>query len=121
MRSVKYVSDHHQYKGVYKVMCSYGKYYIEETGCSFQVRIKEHRLDIKNTCTCTSVLANHSNANKHHVFLEDAKILAKDDHYSKHRIREAIEIIKHLDNLNRDECLEISENWLPLINNRLNM
>jgi hypothetical protein len=31
MRSVKDISDHRQYKGVYKVMCSCGKCYIGET------------------------------------------------------------------------------------------
>jgi hypothetical protein len=35
--------------------------------------------------------------------------------------REAIEIIKHPNNLNRDGGLEISENWLPLIHNRRNI
>jgi hypothetical protein len=55
------------------------------------------------------------------VYLEDTKILAKEDHYFKRKIREAIEIIKHRDNLNKDGGLEINENWLSLINNRLHI
>jgi hypothetical protein len=60
-------------------------------------------------------LAEHSLKTKHHVFLEDTKILAKENHYYKRRIREAIEIIKHPNNINRDGGLEVRNNWLPLI------
>jgi hypothetical protein len=45
------------------------------------------------------------------MLLEDTKILAKEDHFLKRQIREAIEIIKHPNNLNRDNGLEINENW----------
>jgi predicted GIY-YIG superfamily endonuclease len=120
MRSVKDKLDHHKCKGVYKVECSCGKCYIGEIGRSFQIRIKEHGADIKNECTRTSTLVEHSLTTKHHVCLEDTKILAKEDHLFKRRIREAIEIIKHPNNLNRDNGLEISESWIPLIHDRRN-
>jgi hypothetical protein len=55
------------------------------------------------------------------MLLEDIKILAKEDHFLKRRIREAIEIIKHPNNLNRDNGLEINENWIPLIHHSSNM
>jgi hypothetical protein len=95
-----------------------GKCYIGETGCSFNTRIKEHSADIKNERNQTSALAEHSLTTKHHIRLEDTKILAKEDHLLKRRIREAIEIIKNPDNLNRDNGLEISESWIPLIRKR---
>jgi hypothetical protein len=116
MKSVKDPTDNRQEKGIYKVSCSCGKCYIGETGRSFQVRIKEHEADIRKERTRTSALAEHSHKTKHHVCLEDTKILAKEGHYYKRRLREAIEIIKHPNNMNRDGGLEVSSFWHPLIN-----
>jgi hypothetical protein len=80
MRFVKDNLDHHKGKGVYKVECSCGKFYFRETNHSFQIIIKEHGADIKNERTHTSTLVEHSFTSKHHVFLEDTKIIAKEDH-----------------------------------------
>jgi hypothetical protein len=117
MRSVKDKIDPRKSKGIYKIECSCGKCYIGETGRSFQIRIKEHGADIKNERIRTSALAEHSLKTRHHICLEDTKILAKENHFFKRRVREAIEIRKHPSNLNRDNGLELSENWLPLIRN----
>ena len=105
MRSVKDKPDSQNCKGIYKIECSCGKCYIDETKHSFQVRIKEHGADIKNERVCTSALAEHSLKTKHHVRLEETKFLAKEDHLFKHRIREAIEIQRNPSNLNRDNGL----------------
>jgi predicted GIY-YIG superfamily endonuclease len=77
MRSVKYKLDQLNCKGVYRIECSCGKCYIGETGLSFHTRIKEHGADIKNERNHTSALVEHSLTTKHHVRLEDTKILAK--------------------------------------------
>jgi len=77
MRFVKGKLDHHKGKGVYKVEYSCGKWYIGKIDCSFHIRIKENGAYIKNKCTHTSTLAEHSLTSKHHVRLEDTKILAK--------------------------------------------
>jgi hypothetical protein len=116
MKSVKDPIDHQQGKGIYKVSCSCGKCYIGETGRSFQIRIKEHATDIRNEHIRTSALAEHSLKTKHQVFLEETKILAKENHYYKRCLREALEIIKHPNNINRDGGLEVSNFWQPLIN-----
>jgi hypothetical protein len=115
MRSVKDKLDPHKVKGIYKIECSCRECYIGETRRSFQIRIKEHGADIKNERIRTSALAEHSLQTKHHVRLEDTKILAKEEHLFKRWIREAIEIRKHPSNLNRDNSLELSEKWFPLI------
>jgi len=115
MRSVKDNIDRQQLKGVYKIDCSCGKSYIGETGRSLKIRLKEHAADIKNERSRTSALAEHSSKTKHHVCLEDAKVIAREDNYHKRKIREAIEIMKFPQNLNRDNGSEISGNWLPLI------
>jgi hypothetical protein len=100
MKSIKDPIDHQQGKGIYKVTCSCGKCYINETGRSFQVMIKEHPIDIRNEHTRTSSLAEHSLKTKQQVYLEGTKIHAKENHYYKRRLREALEIIKHPNNIN---------------------
>ena len=57
MKSVKDPMDKHQGKGIYKISCSYGRCYIGETGRSFQVRIKEHEVEIMREWTRASSLA----------------------------------------------------------------
>jgi hypothetical protein len=116
--SIKDTLDHHQYKWVYKVECCCDKCYIGETRRSFHIRIKDHYANIRNECTRTSSLVEHSSETKHHVCLEDTKILVRGDHYFRCRIMEAMEINKHPNNLNRDGGLDISKSWLPLIHNR---
>lgn len=115
MRSVKDEVDKHQLKGVYKIDCSCGKRYIGETGRSLKTRLKEHGADIKNERSRTSALAEHSVKTKHHICLENASIIAREEQQQRRKIREALEIIKHPHNLNRDNSLEISSSWLPLI------
>jgi len=115
MRSVKDNIDRQQLKGLYKIDCSCGKSYIGETGRSLKITLKEHAADIKNERSRTLALAEHSSKTKHHVCLEDAKVIAREDNYHKRKIREAIEIMKFRQNLNRDNGSEISGNWLPLI------
>ena len=102
-------------KGVYVIPCSCGKVYINETGRSVQVRLKEHCADIFHGLSKTSAIAEHSQDTNHHICIEDAKIIATEDHYNKRRIREAIEIEKHPQNLNRDDGLALCNSWKPLI------
>jgi hypothetical protein len=115
MRSAKDKLDPHNGKGIYKIECSCEKCNIGETGHSFQIRIKEHGGNIKNEHIRTSALVEHDLKTKHHVRLEDTKIFTNENHLFKQRIREVIEIRKHLSNLNKDSGLELNENWFPLI------
>ena len=73
---------------------------------------------IKNEHIRTSALAEHSLKTRHHICLEDTKILAKENHLFKRCIREAIEIQKHPSNLNKDSGLELREKWFHLNHNK---
>lgn len=107
MKFVKDNINQNQRKGVYKINSSCGKIYIGETGRSFKTRIKEHCVDIKKKRSHTSALVEHSLLTKHQIYLEDTTIIAKEDHYFKRRFKEALEILRHPNNLNQDGGLEV--------------
>ena len=107
--------DPKQLRGVYNIPCSCNISYIGEMGRFFHMRLKEHEADMRIERVRTSALAEHCAKPKHQICLENTKILAKENHYFKRKFREALEIIKHLDNLNRDGGLEVNTNWLPSI------
>jgi hypothetical protein len=45
--------------------------------------------------------------------------VAKGDNYYKHRVKEALEITKDLNNINRDIGLEVSGSWILLIHQQM--
>jgi hypothetical protein len=55
---------------------------------------------------------------RHHICIEEAKILAKVDHYHNRKFREAIKIEKQPNNLNKDDGWKISQNWIPTLTTR---
>lgn len=79
-----------------------------ETGRSVNIRIEEHAADIKHNQVCSSALAEHLDKTKHHICVDEAKILAKVDHHFNRKFREAIEIERRPDNSNRDDGWKIS-------------
>lgn len=98
LKSVQDPIDPKCHKGVYFVPCSCGKTYIGETGRSILTRIQEHAADIKHNCSKTLALAEHSSKTNHH-----------------RKFKEAVEIGKHPNNLNRDKGWKISDNWIPTL------
>jgi len=115
MKSVKDNPEHLQQKGVYIINCSCGEQYIGETGRLVSIRLKEHSADIRWERTRSSALAEHAGKTNHHICLENTKVIANEKHHFKRKVREALEIIKHPHNLNRDGGLEISRNWTSLL------
>ena len=86
-----------------------------------QDRIKEHDWDIRFACTQTSAVAEHTNNTGHYPLWNEVKFIDRDPHWYKRRVKEAIHIKLHPNNINRDIGIEISEAWMPTIqenNNR---
>ena len=115
LKSVKDPIDPRCHKGFYLIPCSCGKPYIGETGRSIMTRIQEHVADIKHNRSKTSALAEHSSKTNHHICVEDSHVVVKINHYHHRKFREAIEIGKHPNNLNRDDGWKISDNWIPIL------
>ena len=95
---------------VYKIPCECGKVHIGETGRSIHERIKEHDRDIRLARTAVS---EHSNATGHYPLWDEVKFIDRDPHWYTRRVKEAIHI--RLDNINRDNGIEIPEAWMPTI------
>jgi predicted GIY-YIG superfamily endonuclease len=101
--------------GVYHVKCSCGMCYVGETGRLVSTRIKEHIRHTKNCDNHISAIATHSTELKHSIEFDSTKIIASADNYFERKILEAIEIKKHKFNFNRDQGIEISPTWNPII------
>ena len=64
-----------------------------------ETRFKEHNADIPHDRHKKSALVEHAHITNHHICLEDAKVIAREDNLIRRKIREKIEI-----NLN-ENCL----------------
>ena len=100
---------------VYRIPCECGKVYIGETGRSIRERIKEHDRDIRLARTQISAVSEHANKIGHHPLWNEVKFIDRDSHWYTHRVKEAIHIRLHPDNINRDNGIEIPEAWIPTI------
>ena len=102
-------------KGVYLIPCSCGTTYIGETGRSIHQRISEHAADLRHGKSKSSTLAEHAEKTKHKVCIEEAKVVAKVAQFHHRKFREAIEIERRPNNLNRDDGWKISSCWIPAL------
>ena len=67
--------DPKNHKGVYKIPRSCGEAYIGETRRSIETRLKEHSVDLRYDRIKNSTIAEHSHNTKHHIYLENSKVL----------------------------------------------
>ena len=100
---------------VYRIPCECGKVYIGETGRAMQDRIKEHDRDIRLAHTQTSAVSEHANETGHLPLWNQVKFIDRDPHRYTRRVKEAIQIRLHSNNINRDNGIEIPEAWMPTI------
>ena len=106
---------------VYRIPCECGKVYIGETGRPMQDRIKEHDRDIRLARTETSAVSEHAHNTGHKPLWNEVKFIDRDPYYYTRKVKEAIHIRLHPNNINRDSGIEIPEAWMPTIkkhNNR---
>ena len=92
---------------VYRIPCECGKVYIGETGRSMHERIKEHDRDIRLSRTQTSAVSEHAHKTGHYPLWNEVKFIDRDPHWYTRRVKEAIHIRLHPDNINRDSGIEI--------------
>ena len=78
-----------------------------------QDRIKEHGRDIRLAHTQTSAVSERANETGRLPLWNQVKFIDRDPHRYEHRVKEAIQIRLHSNNINRDS--EIPEAWIPKI------
>jgi len=101
---------------VYRIPCDYGKVYIGETGRPMQESIKEHDRDIRLARTQTSAVSEHAHETGHYPICEKVKFIDRNPHWYTCRVKEAIHITLHPNNINKDSEIEIPDSWMPTIN-----
>jgi len=82
-----------------------------------QERIKEHDRDIR--LARTSTVSEHAKKTGHHPLWNEVKFIDRDWHWYTRRVKEAIHIRLHPDNINRDNGIEIPEAWILTIKEHL--
>ena len=84
-------------------------------------KIKEHDRDNRLARTETAAVSEHAHNTGHKPLWNEVKFIDRDPYYYTRRVKEAIHIRLHPDNINRDSGIEIPEAWMPTIkkhNNR---
>ena len=79
-----------------------------------QDRIKEHDRDIRLARTETSAVSEHAHNTGHKPLWNEVKFIDRDPYYYTRRVKEAIHIRLHLNNI-ADSGIEISEASKPTI------
>ncbi|KAL9983560.1 hypothetical protein ACROYT_G005752 [Oculina patagonica] len=100
---------------VYRIPCECGKVYIGETGRPIQDRIKEHDRDIRLARIQTSAVSEHTHNTGHYPLWNEVTFIDREPHWYTRRVKEAIQIRLHPNNINRDSGIEIPEAWMPKI------
>ena len=86
------------------------------TCCMFlQIQLDKKNRDIRFARTETSAVSEHAHKTGHKPLWNEGKFIDRDPHYYTRRVKEAIHIRLHPDNINRDSGIEIPEAWMPTI------
>ena len=115
MRPKDTVDPAKQHGVIYRIPCECGKVYIGETGRSMHERIKEYDRDIRLARTQTSAVSEHAYETGHYPLWNEVKFIEGDSHWYTRRVKEAIHIRLHPNNINRDSRIEIPKAWMPMI------
>ena len=82
--------------------------------------IKEHDRDIRLARTESSAVSEHAHNIGHKTLWNEVEFTDRDPYYYTHRVKEAIHIRPHPNNVNRDSGLEIPEAWMPTVKKHKN-
>ena len=105
--------------GVYEIPCAdCPRSYIGQTNRRINNRVYEHKLALRKL-EPSSALTKHHNETGHTFDFNKTKTIATIEHLKTRTIREAIEIEKHQNCLNkRDDALHLPSTWKPLLKNK---
>ena len=79
------------------------------------IKAKKHDGDIQLARTETSTVLEHAHNTRLKPLRNEAKFIDRDPCYYTRRVKEAIHIRLHPNNINRDSGIDIPEAWMPTI------
>jgi len=80
--------------------------------------IKEHDRDIRLARTQTSAVSELSHETGYYSIWNEVRFIDGDPHWYTRRVKEAIHLRLHPNNINRDSGIEIPEAWMSTIKNK---
>jgi len=101
--------------GIYSIPCECGQLYIGQTDGSIQTRIKEHHLHIRLGHPVKSAVAELRFNHNHVIDFQGTRILSATPSYMERLIREAVELERNPNNVNREDDLILNRSWKPLL------
>jgi hypothetical protein len=101
--------------GVYRIPCECDRVYTGQTGCSVDIRLKEHQRHIRLEHPDKSAVAEHSIDQGKCIQFHNASIVDTKTSYVVPIAEEAIEIELHPYNINREGGFCLSKSWKSLI------
>ena len=78
-------------------------------------RIKEHDKDIRFARTQTSAVSEHAIETGHFPIWRKVEFIDCYPHWYTRKVKEAIRIRLHPNNINRDSGIDIPEAWIPTV------
>ena len=76
---------------------------------------KKHDRDIRFARTQTSAVSEHAIETGHFPIWSKVKFIDRYPHWYTRRVKEAIHIRFHPNNINRDSGIDIPEAWIPTV------
>ena len=70
-------------------------------------RIKENERDIQLSRTQTSAVSEHANKTRNYPLWDEVKFIDRDPHWYSRRVKEAIHLRPHPNNINADSRIEM--------------
>ena len=97
---------------VYRIQCPECQQdYVGETGRNMGTRFKEHT-KLKGS---NSAIKEHIETTGHQCTTKNIKILSKEDHWYRRKVKESLMILRHRPTLNRDRGLELPPVYSTLL------
>ena len=101
---------------IYEIPCGdCNDLYIGESGRSMDVRLVEHKRNVRKGEVERSAVAEHVVLTGHRIDWEKARIVDKSSKYWQRRVKEVVYISKCEGRMNKDGGLQLSKLWLNLL------
>ena len=100
------------FRSLYSIPCECGEEFVGETGRTLRQRMTEHKRAVRNSDP-NNALAVHVSKMHHDIKWEEAKLLTREEHWTKRKIKEGLAIRSRDSNMNLDQGFQLDSNMDP--------